>query len=300
MTVVFAIAASAQMSKAMLYSANNADLLLLFRSDSVLKNVEVDIGGVTNLLNLAPGASTNFSVYSTNQVKTNFANSFSTVLFTVIGVNAAGKGNGLWVTDFSDTTPPGNFASGAYTTVRGLIQSIGTSANGVTGNVAGSNYVAASTATTSYSYILTTGQGQAAYTVSSFGGQFPFTDEALAGNTQNFYQLNNTGSGSATLVGTFSMDATSGAVTFTRANATAVTLVPSRINTIQRYLASNQTYIGFTTTNGNNYQLLYKTNLTQATWTTNAAAGVVVGDNSNKAFYDTTTDAQRYYRVQSF
>jgi hypothetical protein len=183
-----------------------------------------------------------------------------------------------------------------------LVTSIGSKANASTGNVIGSNYVAAASATTSYSYLLSTGAGLPTTTLPTFGANVNFTTEVLAGSSQNLYQFTSDPTFTtltATLIGTFSMNATTGVITFTRANAVVVVpLVPSRIVNFVR--AGNLNTISFTTTNGNNYQLLYKTNLTQATWTTNGAAGVVVGNNATNVFSDTTADAQRHYRVQSF
>jgi hypothetical protein len=285
------IAASTQIVNAMLYNPNQSDLLLLFRSDSYTKNVEVDIGSVTNLINLAAGTVTNFSsVYSTNQVKTNFGNAFSAVVFTVAGSTAStgGHGNALWFTSASGVVPT-NVPINTLNPIRNQVLTIGGDAAAATGSVAGSNYVGASTAPQSYSAVLGGNYG-------TFGGLLSFTDEALAGNTQNFYQLG-VGTGPGVLIGTFSMSSVNGAVTFTRAN-TVVPLVPAQIVGVVRTAGSTQ--ISFTTTNGNNYQLLYRTNLLQGGWVTNAAAGTVTGNNATNVLNDATTDPQRFYRIQSF
>jgi hypothetical protein len=291
--ILFVLIATAltipQTTKAMSYSYNNSDLLLLFRSDTYQKDVEVDIGTVTNLLNIGAGASTNFSyAYNTNQVRTNFGTSYSTVDFTVTGVSSSQST--LWMTDFSDTSAPGNFAAPDFNPIRNQIETIGLSATQATGSKAGSNYVAATSSSQSYSAI----EGG---DYANFGGQVDYTCEALSGNTQNIYQFNNSGAGSAVLIGTVTMSSTTGVVSFTRASAVRV-LVPANIVNVAYNGSSAQ--ISFTTTNSDNYQLLYKTNLTQTGWSTNAATPVA-GNNATESLTDTTASgSQRYYRVQSF
>jgi hypothetical protein len=284
----------------MQYSSDTSDLLLLFRKTSSQVYVEVDLGSVTNLLNLSGNSVVDLSTYGyiSNQVLTSYSSSFTNVLFTVIGVAGLGDPSGVWVTDFSDTSAPANMGSSAYSNLRGTVDGIGSDADNATGFTVNSNFVSsAGTANETYDYLLTTAVGQSQSSMPTFGGNLKFTDEALAGKTQNFYQLSSSSSGTGTLIGTFNMNATNGVIVFTR-TGTGVTLVPAQIVGVAS--AGGGTQISFTTTNGNNYQLLYKTNLTQVGWLTNATAGKIAGNNSITNFSDISTDPQRFYRIQSF
>jgi hypothetical protein len=295
----------------MLYnsSKSSADLLLLFRgvNGSLTPCVEVDLGNVTNLLNLAPNVITNITppnfAYLTNQVRTNYSTSYSNAIYTVIGTANSGAQGGLWVTDSSSGTPAG-FQSSGYGGIRGVVEGVGADASAQTGNVAGSNFVCtASTDQQAYYYYVTTGQGAQQSTIGTWGGTLGFTDESQPTNSMAFYQFSQLSGLSSpfspTLIGTFSMNATNGAITFTRASAVVVpTLVPSQIVKVIR--AGSTTQVSFTTTNGDNYQLLYKTDLTDASWTTNTSAGVVAGNNATNSLNDSTSDEQRFYRIQSF
>jgi hypothetical protein len=54
--------------------------------------------------------------------------------------------------------------------------------------------------------------------------------------------------------------------------------------------------IKFPTTTGSNYQVLYKTNLTDASWT--ALGSPIAGNNAVQSVQDTITGSHRFYRVQ--
>jgi hypothetical protein len=203
---------------AMAYNPKQSDLLLLFRSDLVGNNVEVDLGSVTNLLNLPAGAVTNFApVYNAGQVKANIDNSFGTVLFSVAGVDTAGRANSLWLTCSPDAAAPANLAKYRFPVVRNLIETIGTDAATATGYAASPSYMDAASSRTAYTYLVTIGQGLSPSDMANWGGAVSFSVEAPAGRSLNLYQFNNSGAGQALLVGTVAMDAASGAVTFTRA-----------------------------------------------------------------------------------
>ena len=306
--LILAVIATTQTSKAMIYntSKSSADLLLLFRgiNGSVTPCVEVDLGNVTNLLNLAPNATADMGSYGyiANQVKTNYSNSYGNAIFTVIGTAVTGAQGGLWATDSSSGTPSG-FQSTVYNSIKGLVGGIGGDASAQTSDVQGSNFVCtASNDAQAYYYLVTTANSQPTTTIPTFGGNLSFTDESLPTNSMNFYQFSQTNGLSSPyspqLIGTFSMNATSGAITFTRAGTVTRTLVPSQIVGMVR--SGSSTQVSFTTTNGDNYQLLYMTSLNQAGWITNSSAGVVTGNNATNVLNDTTTDQERFYRIQSF
>ena len=310
--LILAIIASTQITNAMLFntSKSSADLLLLFRGSSgaLTPCVEVDLGNVTNLLNLAPGAVTNIAApnfyYIPNQASTNYGNSYNNAIYTVIGTANTGAQAGLWVTDSSSGTPA-SFASTTYNSIKGVVVGVGDDATAQTGNgtVPSSNFVCtASTEQQAYFYLATTAQGEPTSTINNWGGLLSFTDETQPTNAMAFYQFSQTNGLSSSftpaLIGSFSMNSTNGAITFTRAGAVVRTLVPSRIVEVLR--TGDNTQISFTTTNGDNYQLLYLTNLAQTGWITNATAGVVAGNNATNTLEDTTSDPQRYYGIQSF
>jgi hypothetical protein len=307
--LILAIIASTQITNAMNYAATNSDLLLLIRGTSGSICVEVDLGSVSNLLGLAPNVVTNIAPpnfsYLTNQVKTNYNNSYSNAIFTIIGTTGQKVvPHGLWSTD-SDSGVPGVLTPSQFSGVQSALGGNGTGIGGIasvqTGNVTGSNFVSTSTTPINETYVSIF--SQQSQPVSDFGGNLPFTVEGQPTNSMAFYQFIQTNGLASTyvptLAGSFYMNPTNGAITFTRASAVVVrTLVPSQIVGVLR--AGDNTQVSFTTTNGNNYQLLYKTDVTQAGWITNSAAGVVAGNNATNTLEDTTTDEQRFYRIQSF
>jgi len=104
-------------------------------------------------------------------------------------------------------------------------------------------------------------------------------------------------SGPAYFVGYFELSS-SGALTFTRASATAPTPPPPpTITSITR--TGNVSTVSFTTTNGANYSLYYNTaaGLNQPINTWSVSGSSVTGDGLVDQLSDTTTDANRIYRV---
>jgi hypothetical protein len=303
--LILALIATAQVTRAMNYEATNSDMLLLIRGTINSTCVEVDLGSVSNLLALAPNTITNIAppnfTYLTNQEKTNYT-SFANAVYTISAVSGVKKTAGAWITYSSG--PIQTFGPSGLEDIQSAMGSagsgIGGEASSLTGNVQGSNFVSnTSDAAQSYVGLFNTAGG----VPSDFGGNYSFVVEAQPTNAMAFYQFNQTNGLSSqfvpTLVGSFSMNATNGTITFTRAAAVvAPVLVPSRIVGVVR--SGDVTQVSFTTTNGDNYQLLYMTNQDQAGWITNSSAGVVAGNNATNTLDDTTTDELRFYRIQSF
>ena len=103
--------------------------------------------------------------------------------------------------------------------------------------------------------------------------------------------------GLAYYVGYFEFFST-GVMTFTRATATST--APAAVTlSITRNSTTHVNTISFPSASGVTYQLVYTSTagLTTATanWTT--VAGTISGDGTTKSFTDTTTDANRFYRV---
>ena len=284
----------AQITHAMNYAATNADTLLVFREDN-FNDVVFSVGNVSNLLAMPNGTTTNIT-YDTNLVKANFNNTFAGVKFIVVACNdSVTVPTRLWATDASLTVPATNVTVSKFGTIRSKIESVGNNAAAVTlGNA--SPFITAPSDPNAYSYVVTGGAGTA---IGTFNGDVAFTVEASAGATQYFWEVapsNLTPKPRSKFIGSFAMDATTGRVTFTSGTNAAVALVASKIVKVVR--TSGVSQVSFTTTNGNNYRLLYSTNL--VTWLTNAAAGTIAGNNATNILSDTNAAGRVFYRIQSY
>lgn len=278
----------------MTYAATNADTLLVFREDN-FNDVVFNVGSVSNLLALPNGTTTNLS-YDTNLVKGNFNNTFAGVKFIVLACNdSVTVPTRLWATDASLTVPATNVTVSKFGVIRSKTESVGNQAAAVTlGNA--SPFVTSPSDPNAYSYIVT---GSTVTGMGTFNGDMNFTVEADAGATQTFWEVapsNLTPKPRSKFIGSFAMDATSGRITFTSGTNSAVALAASRIVKVIR--TNGVSKVSFTTTNGNNYRLLYSTNL--VTWLTNAAAGTIAGNNATNTLSDTNAAGRVFYRIQSY
>lgn len=288
------VALNGQITYAMNYAATNADTLLVFREDN-FNDVVFRIGGVSNLVSL-PNGTTTYIGYDTNLVKANFNNTFTGVKFIVLACNdSVTTPTRFWATDASVTVPATNVTVSKFGTIRSKIESAGNQATAVTlGN--GLPYVTAPSDPNAYSYIVTGGANTG---IGTFNGDMPFTCEAVAGTTQYFWEIapsNLTPKPRSKFIGSFAMDATTGKLTFTSGTNAAVALVASRIVSVTRTNGASR--VSFSTTNGNNYRLLYSTNL--VTWLTNTAAGTIAGNNATNILSDTNVATRVFYRIQSY
>jgi hypothetical protein len=277
------------------YSVNNNDLLLVFRKANS-KDVEFDIGSVSNYLNLAAGTVLTVN-YDTNLVRANFNNSFNGVSFILA---ATTSDNDLplrvWATDADLIHTPNQLTVNEYSTLSAAITSIGNTASANTGYNPGTPWVVSSTDANAYSYIVSPGNPSG---IPSWNGNMNFTVENTSGHTLAFYELKlNPSTPPASLVGSFTM-ATNGILTFTAGPLSAAP-TPSRIAGLAR--TNGVCAIRFTTTNGVHYLLRYSADQAAplASWPTNTGAGTVTGDNTIKTFTDTTADPQRFYLIQSY
>ncbi|MDB6109493.1 MAG: hypothetical protein JWR69_1243, partial [Pedosphaera sp.] len=103
-------------------------------------------------------------------------------------------------------------------------------------------------------------------------------------------------SGSAYYVGYFQFNP-GGSLTFTRASVN--TQPPAPVLSITRN--GNANTISFVSTNNVTYKLHYTNSAGLSTATTNwpSLPATITGDNTTKSFLDTTTDADRFYRVKA-
>ena len=294
------VAANTQYATAVKYNSASEDLLLVIRNGS--KDMVWDVGTVSNILAVAPGNTYTVTNYVPATVVSTFGSYNAAGLdFVLVAASSDSDPNTrIWATDADLVNVPPQLSGSDWGNYQGKVKTVGTAASGNSTpvNSTTTNYVTTAGNANSYSYIVSESVGGDA--VLTWNGNLPFTPESGVGTTQDFYELSTGRAGK--LLGTFTMSGSTGVVTFTAASGlTPPTLLPSNIILpITRVGSSVQ--ISFTTTNSNNYQLLYTTSLTPpVTWVTNSAAGTATGDGSTKSLTDTgATDAKRFYRIQSF
>ncbi len=292
-------ATMAQVASAMNYISTNDDLLLVFRQTN-FKDVEFDLGSVSNFLNQPAGTSFPVS-YNTNVCYTNFNSNISGVQFALVAATdssagAAGASSDaparVWLTDANLTTVPVSFSSSTFNGIRNKIYTVGTDASLLTGNNS-APWLDTASDPNAYSYIVSDNTAN----IGSFGGVLPFTVETNNGGSLKFYEFvasTVNPKPAAKYVGTFTY-AANGIVTFSVPSA-SVPLIPATITAVTNLGGSVKVY--FTSTNNNNYRLLY-TAAWPAVWQTNAAAGLVAGNNGVTNFTDVTSAGARYYRILS-
>ena len=293
-------ASPAQLASAMNYVSTNDDCILVFHKPS-FRDVEIDLGSVSNFLNQPAGTSFPVS-YNTNVCYTNFNNSISGVFFSVIAAtdstatipssDAPGR---VWLSDANLTTSPLTFGNSSLNTERNFIKTVGDNGSLVTAYNA-SPYVGTATDPNSYSSIVSGGSADTNL-IANFNGTLTFVVETNNGGSLKFYEFlpsSQVPKPAAKYVGTFTY-AANGIVTFSVPSA-SVPLIPATITSVTNLGGSVKVY--FTSTNNNNYRLLYTAGW-PAVWQTNATAGLVAGNNGVTNFTDATAADARYYRILS-
>ena len=280
----FAIGA-VQIASAFNYSPK--DLILVFR-ESGHNDVEIDIGSVTNFIGLAPG--TKVPVSYPAGISTNFNNTMSGVDFVLVAATAIGDTTPrVWATDVNLFSTPGLMTPSQFSLVRGKIENVGVKATAVTGGI-GATFIDGPSDNNSYSKIVSGGTGNF---VSTLGGDSDYPVETLNPTTMPFYQEQIGFSGTATMIGAFTMDV-NGSLYFTAGQLPP--LYSSTITGITSLFGSST--ISFTTTNGVNYQRQYSIDLTSGNWSPVGGA-TTAGDNTIQNLFDFSTDPTRFYRIQS-
>jgi hypothetical protein len=219
----------------------------------------------------------------------------------------------------TQTTPPTRKSASAQSLVQSLIDSTGKGAHTTSVNLGSTNAdntavlvreLSSDTHTLNLSVFISDPQD---VTIGDFGGNLPATVENTTPSTFNaavrsdLYQVVPNGytdpnsgatSGAAYYVGYFTLNP-AGSMTFTRGSSAAVlSPPPPQIVAITR--AGNASTIYFTTTNGSyTYGLNYTASsglpTAAATWT--VSPNTVTGNGLTNSLIDTTTDANRFYRV---
>lgn len=289
------------MHLAQAFTYSDDDILLVFHDNSDFpstSDVEYDLGPVSQLLNLSAGTVTN--IYSDDGTVSGNFGDYSSCNYLIVAADASIGGNftgrNMWLSSISTTS--GTIVSGSkFTLLQGRISGAGGSAGAI--SPTDNPILDAPTDNKSYSYKVCGGTPSGASAVGLFGGQLGNQSETdgTNGATLGFYQIPfvNGGNGTGVLKGTFNWDA-SGNVTYTAANTVVVPpLVAAHITALTR--TGNTTQVFFSSTNNNNYQLLYANSL-PAVWQTNAAPKIS-GNNGVTNFTDSTAGSARYYRIQS-
>lgn len=306
---------------------NNGDLLAGFRKTGANQanyEVVVNIGNITNLEAMAPGAQVTFgSRFTAAQLAGAFSdlNNLQWSVFAsfkVFGSWAGFPNYTAWVTVPRDTfgsqsTPPGRLDD--QTSLKSWLIGVGIgaayiSSSGVS-NVNNTAYlVREPSGDTQHALSVYIGDPNDS-TLGDFNAALPFSVENNTGPTfssavrSDLYQscpngttdpnTHSTG-GSDYYVGYFQFNP-DGSLSFTRASSGTVTLPAPQIVSATR--AGNLSTISFTTTNGANYTLYYTNTAGLTTpvssWTIGSS---LTGDGTTRTLTDTTTDAARVYRVR--
>jgi hypothetical protein len=271
------------------FNYTDADLVLVFRQDG-FNDVEFDLGPASTFVQTAAGK-TQTVTFDLNLVQNNFNNSLDNVTFLVAGsTGLTSTQPRIWLTDVYTSPAPTDFTFSKFSAIRGKIIAIGQQASLLTA----SNSLPAVIATAapgSFTYIASDANLTPA---SSLGGLTGFPIEGLIPATLNFYELQVsavTPKPAAALVGSFTLDA-SGKLTFTAGSAP--TLTAPRLSGIVR--SGNVVTISFPSVAGQKYQLRYATTL-PGTFT--AVGSPMTGDGTVQTLSDTSSDAIRFYDVQT-
>ncbi|MFM2295978.1 MAG: hypothetical protein RLZZ350_2391, partial [Verrucomicrobiota bacterium] len=189
------------------------DLQLIFRK-SGFNNAEINLGSISNYLNLTSGAVVPVA-YDTNTVYTNFSSSLASVKFTL----AAANSSTLWLSDANLSAVPSDVTLSKFSALRGKVDNAGIQASAIT--LGANPLLIAGNAVAAWDSIVSPGNSTA---VSTLGGDSVFTVEAANSNSVALYQIvasAATPKPAAIKIGTFTYN-TDGSVTFTASAVTPV------------------------------------------------------------------------------
>jgi hypothetical protein len=321
------------MADAQNFSAANGDLVAGFRktgANTGSYELVVNIGSVTNFLAVPAGNSMSISNYSASQLSSAFSN-YNNLQWSVSSKVIGGPGytwsgfetETIWftlprTTASVQTAPLTRGTSTAQGTVETRIASFFNGAStlstilGTTNANNNSILVREPTSganNNDYAYFVADSQNSV---IGDFQGTMPtmventtpasFTSAVVSDLYQSVPVGSvdpNTGttSGNAYYVGYFTLNP-NGTMTFTRASTVVAQPPAPQIVSIIR--SGNTSTVFFTTTNGTFTYTLYYTNSTGLTASTTnwpASPTTLVGNGNTNSLSDTTTDANRFYRV---
>jgi hypothetical protein len=312
------------------FASSNGDLLAGFRKTGTHQanyEVVVNLGNITNFEALAPGTTIQMTRFSPHQL----SNAFSDFNFLQWSVSAAFPGSARWgafpAASLWYTRPrpdpstqsdlPARLSVSAQQNTRQRILGIGLGASTISASLGTSNE-------NNNVYLVRepigSGAGLTANiedrfdpTLGNFYSTLPFSVEnttpAAFSSTvaSDLYQVCPTGTTDPTtgqttglgyLVGIFQFNP-DGTMSFTRASTNSVPPQPPPAPVLTATRSGTTTTISFATTNGSTYALHYTNSAglgsPVASWP--SLPTTITGDGSIKSFMDTTTDADRIYRV---
>lgn len=307
---------------------SNGDLLAGFRKTGANQanyEVLVNIGNITNLEALAPGAQVSIGKYTPSQLAGAFSD-YNNLQWSVFGsFKVFGSWAGFPYTTIWYTLPrvnadtpaqaPGRVPSSGQTQVKQWILSAGygaafISSAGVSNSENTASLVREPSGDAQHALSVSIGDPNDA-TLGDFNGTLNFVVENTtpanftSAVRSDLYQSCPSGSadpttqattGSAYYVGYFQFNA-NGTLSFTRASNSTVTPLAPPLVSIGR--AGNTSTLSFSTTNGATYSVYYTNGSSLAaplsTW--QVLPGTITGDGSVKSVSDASTDADRVYRV---
>ena len=292
-----AILTSAAVGRVHAFDYKEKDLMLVFRKEG-FKDVEFNLGSVTNFLGKADGTMITVTNWDLALVQDTYFGSLDDVKFLLVSATATDDSLWrVWLTDGdTSTNVPTDISGSRMSALRSKIEYVGNQAEALTGTNNIQSYVPDSSDPSSYTYIASEGGRLDAATV---GGAAPVPVEGINPATNRFFELRISNASTkppARLIGTFGLSA-AGVLKFT-AGAPEMPLIPSHIESIAR--AGNQNTVSFTTISGATYRLRYTSVLGPLVTAWTILPTTVAGDGSVKTLADTTTDAQRFYAVEAF
>jgi hypothetical protein len=313
---------------------DQADLFIGFRKVNPFTEANeavVNIGSVSNYLNMAPGTTiTNITQFTSSQLSPDTFSSLNHLTWSVFGMVDDTveffPADTIWVSNprsnpATQSTPPPRADDSYMSNIPGNMRAI----FGGAGVISGSSSPGPDNTATFVKEVIANSSGQnlSVYIAGSVNANLgTFQDSWINGNTLNPINCENSTSGTFTnnttvsrsdlyqvipngytdpytgqtsgasyYVGYFTFN-TNGVMSFTRAGGSVVT--PPVIS-ISRSGTTNT--ISFTSQNGGTYTLFYSSGLTTptATWSSNAVT--ISGNGSGQSFQDITTGTNRFYRV---
>jgi len=319
----------AQHAEADPFVVHNGDMLAGFRKTGSHQGnyeVVVNIGNITNFEKLQPGASMTIDHYVSSQLLRAFSD-LNNLQWSVSGSFpgssrwAGFPSSTLWYTvlrtnSTSQSHPPQRTPASVQQLTRQTMIGVGSGAVSISTSLGTSNldnnvYLVREPINDPNDLTTFIG-GVFNSTIGTFQDTLPFSVENITpGNftatvASDLYQSCPSGTadpitgamtGAAYWVGVFQLQP-DGTMSFVRASSsTPPPSPPAPVLTVSR--SATATTISFATTNGATYTLYY-TNLTglsqpPANWP--SAPSTISGDGTTKAFIDSTTDPDRFYRV---
>jgi hypothetical protein len=320
-------------ASAQYFSAGNGDMVAGFRKTGANQGsyeLVVKLGSIANFLAMPAGTSTPINNYSASQLSAAFSD-YNNLQWSVSGMVSGGPGfywSGFYQSTIWYTLPRPAAITQTVPLARQSVTTQGTTKGKISGFIGGANTLSSSQGSTnvnnnsvlvrekiasanSYDYAFFVQNSPQNPVLGDFSGTMPatventtpasFSSPVISDLYQSVPQLyadptTGTNNGLAYYVGYFTLNP-DGTMTFTRASAVTAPPPAPTITAITR--TGDTANISFTTTSGSFTYSLYYTNSAGLTASTTnwPHSTSVIGDGSVKTLSDTTTDANRFYRI---